>query len=504
MDSGIPRDQISGMAGPEDGVTFPTWRSVPDPVGILAAAALVALSILFGHGLKATLPTESLHLVCLVAVLVSAVAFGFWSGLIAAALAFLGYNFFFVEPLHTLSVARPEDMISLGAFLLAAGLTGFLAGRMREEAAAVRHRAELLEAVSAFTADLANAATREAIETTALRHLARAVRGEAVLLRLDAAPRLVVAETVPAGVRLGSPDMQIADRAMRYGLAQPATAPGWEGSRFAFHPLPPDAVLALAAGPGGRGHARAREQAVASILDQARRAIERLALARSAAESREQAEREAQRAALLASLSHDLRTPLATILGSVTSLRQLDATLAPDARADLLLAIEEEAGRLSRYVANLLHMTRLRSGLAPRLDWVDPADVAHAAVRRARDAFPGRSIIMESEGDIPLLRTDGMLLEQALFNLIDNAVKASAADGTVRLLASVEAGTVVIAVTDHGPGFPDHAAEPRAGLGLTICRGIAAVLGGSLTIVSPVRDGRGTTVRLALPITEAA
>lgn len=500
------------MADPEDGVTLPVWRSVPDPLGVVAAIALVAASILFGHGLKTTLPTESLHLICLVAVLISAVAFGFWSGLIAAALAFLGYNFFFVEPLHTLSVARPEDMIALGVFLLAAGLTGFLAGRMREEAAAARHRAELLEAVSAFTADLAAAATQEMIEVTALRHLARAVNGEAALLRPDGAlggvhadNRLIVAETVPPGLQIESVDMQTADRAIRYGTAQPATARGWEGSRFSFHPLHHDAVLALVADPGGRFRTRACEQAITAILDQAERAIERLTLARAAAEARDRAEREAQRAALLASLSHDLRTPLATILGSVTSLRQLDATLAPDARADLLLAIEEEAGRLSRYVANLLHMTRLRSGLLPRLDWIDPTDVAHAAVRRARAAFPGRSIVTGSDGEIPLLRTDAMLLEQALFNLIDNAVKFSAADEPVRLLASVADGAVAITVTDQGPGIPpSHDPPSGAGLGLTICRGITAVLGGSLTIISPVQHGQGTMVRLAIPIATAA
>lgn len=496
----------------------PTWRSVPNPTGIAAACGLAMGAILLGHGLKAILPTESVHLIALLAVLVSAIAFGFWPGLIAAGLAFLGYNFFFVEPLYTLSVARLEDAIALGVFLLVAGLTGSLAGRLRDVSAAARDRARLLDSLSALSNELAGQASRDAIEAMTIDHLARTADGDVVLLREeDGRPTLV--RSVPPSIRLEAVDLHAADRAMRYHATQPATAQGWEGSRFTFHPFHAEGetptTLGIAERRQGR-RSRERDIAMTAIVQQGKRALEQQALSRSAAEARATADRESLRAALLSSLSHDLRTPLATILGSVTTLRQMDASLSQDARADLLLAIEEETGRLSRYVANLLHMTRLQSGPAPRLDWIDPVDLTHGTVRRARSLFPGRVILMRAGDAIPLVRTDGSLLDQALFNLLDNAIKFSPSASPVHVGIDAARGNVSFAVTDHGAGIPPQdrdrvplpfergatAVAGGTGLGLTICNGIAQALGGTLRIDSPVMDGHGTCVTIILPVDE--
>ncbi|MGE0420438.1 MAG: DUF4118 domain-containing protein, partial [Acetobacteraceae bacterium] len=232
--------QITAMAeSPETrgfGLPPPTWRAAPGPAGIAAACVLVAAAILLSLGLKPALTAEIPQLIALLAVLVSAIAFGFWPGLIAAGLAFLGYNFFFVEPIHTLSVARPDDAIALAVFVLVAGLTGSLAGRLRDMSAAARHRARLLEALSAFSNDLAGLTTREAIETITLDRLARATGADIVLLREEAG-RPVMVRSTPEGVGLEAADLHAANRAMRYRTAQPATAQGWEGSRFTFHPF---------------------------------------------------------------------------------------------------------------------------------------------------------------------------------------------------------------------------------------------------------------------------
>jgi two-component system sensor histidine kinase KdpD len=497
------------------------WRSMPSAIGLVASLVFVGATVLLGHLLHETLPPASHSLIFLTAVVLSAVGFGFWAGLFAAALAFLAYNFFFVEPVHTLSVARPEDILALSVFLLVAALIGLLAGRMREEAMAAYHRAATLELLSAFSEASSRADAVDAVEGAMVGHLRRIDDGRVVLLRVQD-DRLAIVRTEPADVVLRPMDFHAADRAQRYGAVEPATAAGWEGSQFSFHPVMVGgavrAVIGIERGSNNRRFAHENDRVVASILRHGAVAIERLVLARTAQEAREKADRESLRSALLTSLSHDLRTPLATILGSVTSLRQLGETLPAEARADLLLAIEEETGRLSRYVSNLLHMTRLQSGLDPRLDWIDPADVTHGAVERARSAYPGRDIAFRVVGAVPLIHCDAALLEQALVNIIDNAVKFSPLGMAVEVLVTTAGKSVRIGVTDRGEGIsePDRdrifetfyrgsaTKVPGTGLGLTICKGIVQALGGAIRAESPVEDGHGTTVLVDLPAPEPA
>ncbi len=512
------------MAGNTDTVlprlTLPTWRSVPRPSGIAATVPVIGGAILLGQWLHGVLPPANLSLVFLTAVLACAVWFGFWAGLVAAALAFLGYNFFFVEPLYTLLVTRPEDALALAVFLLAAALTGFLAGRMREAAQAARHRAAMLELLSAFSLDLGQASTIAGVEATMLTHLTQVEDSDIVLVRVENG-QVSVPRTMPAGLAVGAVDLQMAERAARYGSMQPATAQGWDGSRFSFHPLPliNDArdIVGIARRPSGRPFAIEAERATLSMVRQGAVAIERLVLAQAARDAREKADKEALRSALLTSLSHDLRTPLATILGSVTSLRQLGDALGADARADLLLAIEEETGRLGRYVANLLHMTRLQSGLDPHLEWIDPADAAQGAVRRARIAFPHRAIALAAPTPSPLIHSDASLFDLILFNLIENAVKFSPADKPVQVAITRQDDRLTVTVTDQGRGIAEQDRDrlfdaffrggdtvvPGTGLGLSICKGSVQALGGSIEAESPVTATGGTRMRVVLPTGDA-
>ncbi len=492
------------------------WRAAPRPAGIAAAVLLVGAAVAVCASLGSILPPASLSLLFLVVVLIAAVGFGFWTGLVAATLAFLAFNFFFVDPVLTFRVGRAEDVVALAVFVLVAGLTGLLAGRLREEADAARERASMLERLSALVSELGTAADVGAIEAAVARHLARIAGASAVILR-PRGDRLEIVAAAPGPVELVAADRQAAERAWRRGAAERAAAAGWDGSAFTFRPIVADGHVVAVSGvgrpPPGRHAPRDRERAVAAVLGQAQVAIEGASAAEQAAAARAAAEREALRAALLSSLSHDLRTPLATILGAVTSLRELADTLPAEARADLLAAIEEEAARLSRYVTNLLHMTRLQAGLEPSLDWVDPADVAHGAVERARRSFPERSIALAAVDPLPLLRSDAALLDQVLFNLVENAVKFSSADAPVEVAVTASGDGVRFSVTDAGPGIADaerarifdafvrgaDAGAPGTGLGLAICRGIVRTLGGAIDVVSPVAAGRGSTFRVDLP-----
>jgi two-component system sensor histidine kinase KdpD len=258
-----------------------------------------------------------------------------------------------------------------------------------------------------------------------------------------------------------------------------------------------------------------RERALNLILEQTAIAVDRALLVKDSVRTAALEENEKLRTTLLASLSHDLRTPLAAITGAVTTLRQFGETMAPAQRADLLASIEEEAARLTRFVANLLDMSRIEAGaLKPRRDFVDVAEVVRAAVERARKVFPDLRITISLARDLPMIRGDANLLEQVLFNLFDNAQKYGGGAGAL-VHARRLGGDAQITVTDEGPGvkpadlerifekfWQGGRADGRkagTGLGLSICRGLIEAMGGTIHAESPAARRRGTRLVIKLP-----
>lgn len=502
------------QAGPMNGSTpllsnTRGWAAAPTFSRVLRSGALLAAATLVTHLLQSVLPDASGLFLFFVAVLIGSVRYGFWIGIGSAIAAFALFNFLFVQPLYTFAVAKPDDLLILAGFLGVAGLTGFLAGRLREEANAATTRAAVLEVLSTFAADLAVATNPDAIEATLSHNASVLAMGPAILLH----PHLGHLAAHPA---LDATDMQAAERAFQRQLPQDSAQPGQKGGRFSFLPLVRASEVILVLGyhrlAADQADRSMREQAIEVICHQANLALERLRLARTAEDARISANRESLRAALLTSLSHDLRTPLATIIGAITSLRQLSDALTDEARDDLAMSIEQEARRLSHYVDNLLHMTRLQTGLDLNLAWVDVADIVRAAVERIGRAFPDARIDVNLP-ELPMLRLEAGLLEQALFNLLDNAVKFSPKGAGTTIMATADETEVALAITDEGPGislsaqseifkpfFRGDLHRPGTGLGLTISRGIVQSLGGTLTAKSPVRNDRGTTLIITFPL----
>lgn len=486
----------------------PGWPPAPRLGGALATLALIGGTALLAHlllrvlpGGAVAVPDASLPLFFLSAVLVAAVAFGFWAGMIAAFSGFATLNYLFTPPLYTFHIAAPQDLFTLLVFLLVAGLAGLLAGRLHDRAEAARARAEALAVLGALSAELANAPDAAAAQDVALRHLAELCKGPAFALRLDEG-RPQLARVFGLTQELDAADLAGADRCLRLGRAEPPTAAGWPGSRFGFLPvLAGEAPLALGHGALTGPEGPRRALAIAALAEQLRLALQRLEFADHARAERLRAEAEATRSAVLTSISHDLRTPLATILGAASALRELDGALDPAARTDLLRAIEQEAGRMNGHVTNLLHLTRLELSAQARRDWVDLADIAGAAVARARRSFPGGDLRLEPAPEVPMIRAEGGLLEQAVFNLIDNALHHGR--GPVTLRVSAGPGQVMLEVADQGEGPPEpilnwlegpalRPAPGQRGLGLAVAKAIARHLGGSLT-------WQGGAFRLGLP-----
>jgi two-component system sensor histidine kinase KdpD len=488
----------------------------PSLPGLAMVLAVLVATIALAHLLREWLPEQSLMLLFLLAVLLVSISRGFWTGLLTSLAAFLTFNFFFVEPLLTFRVSRPEDALSLAVLLVAGAATGFLAGRMRDEAATARARETVLARLAHFSEALNQLRLISEVKQSVLDHLTAVEGAHAVILE-PREGKLEVCLLTPPGQVLSPEEEEAAVRTFRRGSGQSRALREMGGSRYDFVNLGAGlGVVGYRPGPSERRLGELTDQLCRTIVQQGALAIERIKLAEAAREAEARATQERLRSTLLSSLSHDLRTPLATILGGTTSLRELGEALTPAGRLELLEAIEQETRRLSSYVGNLLDLTRLRSGLDIRRISVDVQEVAHGAANRVRQAYPGRTINLHTSGPEAIVRADAALLEQALFNLLDNALKFSPPETAVDLDVACQPLTVVVSVIDSGsgiaPGDLDRIFEPffrskeagtgGTGLGLTIARSIAELHGGTLKAESPRPTGAGTIMRLALPRAE--
>ena len=514
---------VTGSAGPRRFV----WPMLPGldhlAAGLLLAGASVTVSVLVGELLVQWLALPNVSMVFLTAVLSCAVVYGQASAIAAALLSFLAYNFFFIEPVYSFTVAQPHELLALLMFLLVAILTGGLAGRVREQSIATERRATAITALYDFSRKLSAAPQLDDVLWAVSVQTASAVKGASVIL-LPEGDALAIKSGFPPEDTLGPGEWAAARRTWRFG-----DITGWRShtlpnAQYQFHPLktPRGTIGVIGLQPQ---NARAAlpaetERALAALIDQSAIAIERTLLVDETMKAQALADSERLRSALLSSLSHDLRTPLASILGSVTSLRTFRNELSGGERDDLLAAIEEEARRLSRFVSNLLDMTRLEAGAVEiKRDWVDIGDCVRAAAGRGRKSFPGREVAITVEPQLPAVRGDAALLEQLIFNLLDNANKYSPSGTPTAVHARRDGENVVITVRDQGEGIPNEDLErvfekfyrgrrgdgraAGTGLGLAIGRGIVTAMGGTIRAESPVKDGRGTRLVVRLPFERA-
>jgi two-component system sensor histidine kinase KdpD len=501
----------------------PTVKWQRPKIGALLAGSIVttgsvALAVVVGSVATHWLNLPNVSMIFLAAVLLSAITYGVWAAILASALSFLAYNFFFIEPVYTFTIAEPHEFFALVIFLLVAVLTGGLAGRARQQSDALRSRISTTQALYDFSRKLTGTAKLDDVLWVVAAQVASAVKGQTIIL-LAEGTELSIRAAYPPEDTLGTGEWAAARWAFERGEIAGRRSGTLPNVQYQFRPIRTARGILGAIGiePGKKTDLSADdERAVEALLDQASVAIERTLLVDEAAQAAAAAESDRLRAALLSSISHDLRTPLASILGSVTSLRQLGEQLPPEAREDLLAAIEEEAGRLARFVSNLLDMTRLESGaLDIKRDWVDVGDAVRGAAARARKSFPKRELAVTIASGLPLVRGDTSLLEQIVFNLLDNADKYAEPGRPTSIAVTAGEGDVVIRVTDQGPGIPPADLErifdkfhrvqsgdgraPGTGLGLAICRGIVQAMDGTIRAESPVAAGRGARIVVRLP-----
>ena len=492
-------------------------------ISIGAAFLSVAIATGMAHVLEKWLRLPNLSMMFIIPVIFCAAQIGLWASIAASVLSFLAYDFFFVEPRYEFTISEPHEFFSLIVFLVVAVITAMLASRAREHSLGMGTRVQAAQSMFEFSRKLSGAAKLDDVVWVAAVHAQRALDARCVVLLRPDEGELSICAAWPPVDELDAGEASAA----RWALEKAESA-GWKTGtlpnvRFQFRPLitPRGVVGVCGIEPKlAKDPLSAQDGSMlTSILEQTAIAIDRSLLVSDSVKAAALEENEKLRTMLLASLSHDLRTPLASITGAVTSLLQLgDKIPAPD-RRDLLVSIEEEAGRLSRFVANLLDMSRIESGaLAPRRDLVDVADVVRGAVARSRKVFPGQEISLSVARDLPLIRGDANLLGQVLFNILDNAHKYGN-DAGATIHARREGQDVVITVTDEGPGVkpadldrifekfyrggrPDGR-KAGTGLGLSICRGLVEAMGGTIIAQSPAIRRRGTRIVVRFPVPEA-
>lgn len=486
------------------------------PASYLWATAAVAAATAAALGVDAVLPVSSLSAVFLLAVLVVATRCGLWPSLFASLLSFGVYNFFFTEPFHTLMVSSQDDILALFLFLIAAVFTGNLAGRLRQQVMAQRAVTRRTANLYEFSRRIASAASLEDVVWAAVHHVASTLRCRALVLTPDSARRLAIVGGYPPEDRLDAKDRAAAEWAWDHD--EPA---GWGSDT-----LPTSAWLFLPLKAGGKAVgllgvafedrttlAPDERRLLDALVDQVAMAVERTRLVADLEETRFLSETERLRGALLSSVSHDLRTPLVSIIGAASTLAESDAALGPDGRRQMAEAIREEGERLNRFVQNLLDMTRLGYGaLRPALDWIDLREVVGRAIRQLGAVLRQHRIVVEMPSTIGTIRGDAVLLEQVMANLLDNAAKYAPLNSTITVAAHREAAELVIETRDAGPGIPEADRErvfdmfyrvragdgQRAGtgLGLAICRGIVEAHGGRIAVDQAPEGGARIVIRL--------
>jgi two-component system sensor histidine kinase KdpD len=479
----------------------------------LAVAATAAAEHLLGY--------QDPSLIFITAVMFVAVRTRMTVSAYAAVLCFLSYNFFFIQPRYTFYISARQGVLTVAMFLVAALICGRLANRLRAQVLLLRAAHARRAALQDLGRRLMAAADEDEAVQATTQVLRDTLDAEVLLLVVDEDSGRLPLPMDASGTPRFDPSLQAAIDRCWASLLSGTEAPADLDAGLSWHCLP----IALRQRPLGVACLRfpaplpqllpELAQLAEAMLRDLAQALARARLVRQLEATRVQAESERLRAALLSSVSHDLRSPLSTIIGSAESLSLYRDQLSREDQVALAQDIVSEGRRLDRYIQNLLDMTRVGQGaLALEREWIGLDEIAGALLARLRDSHPSLAVRLELPDPPPLLFVHPALFEQALFNVLDNAAKFSPPREPVTMRAVREDGTLRIDVVDRGPGIPEadrrriferfYSGErgdrgpPGTGLGLTICQAIIAAHGGEIVALAG-DDGRGTTLRVRLP-----
>jgi two-component system sensor histidine kinase KdpD len=494
------------------------WRRPHSWRPYLYGFGLVVLVSLAGQPIRATIEPTNLVMFYLLAVVVAAIRWGRGPSVLVALLSVLAFDFFMVPPRLTLAVSDAQYLLTFVGLFVVGLVISTLAVREREQIEASRRRERYTAALYTLSRDLARTVETKDILQAAIRHMGELFGCETGIYLAEGDLLELRACTVGFPLRPDGP--QVANWVFRHGQIAGQGTNTLADTEARYLPLRTAqgilGVLAVRLPDQDQALTPEQERLLEALLSQIALAIEATQLAEKAQQAQLLHETERLQRALLNSISHDLRTPLASITGALSSLRDDARFLDEAARSDLVLTACEEADRLNRLVGNLLNMSRLEAGaMNMAQEECDIQDLVGVALNQMTNRLRGREVRVDVPGDLPPVLVDLVFTAQALVNLIDNALKYSPADTPVEITARPANGQVVIEVGDRGTGIPPDELDfvfekffrgsrqsdtSGTGLGLAISKGIVELHGG--TVVARNRPGGGTLVSFTLPVAE--
>lgn len=486
--------------------------------GYAAAVAVLAGCTLVGFPLTEVLSPVNLTMLYLAGVVFIATRYGRGPSVVAAILAPLLFNFFFTQPYYTLAIHDPQYLITFLVLVVTAVVISGLTQRVRQQSEAARARYLRTAALYFMSRQLAAAADAASLARGVVRHVADVFQGAAAVLLPDANDALTV-----AGRHGEFPQHESNESAAARWVFDHQKWAGWSTDTL---PAAQAIYLPLVASGrslgvlGLRPHDRSRalepdqRHMLETFATQLAIALERAAFAAQAETATRQAETERVRSALLSCVSHDLRTPLATIAGAASTLLDDTAGVSADTRRELLQSVANGAGRLNQLVGKLLEMTRLESaGFRLQRDWYPLDELVGSALRRLSAVLREHRIEAVIPDDLPLFYVDGVLIDEVLANLLENAARYAPRGSEITLRGTAAGDHVLVEVLDRGPGVePGSEAEifrrfvrrrpatDRAGtgLGLAICAAVVRLHHGEIGVEN--RAGGGARFWFTIPL----
>ena len=488
------------------------WPQYAITLGVVVASTLISLVLSQWVGYRA------IALLYLFVISVLALFTGRGPVLVAAAVSAVLWDFLFIPPRFTFLISTLEDLLMFAMYFIVALITGTLTSRLRAQERAVRRREERASAMYTLAREVASAVTMDDVLATAVKQIGQAFNADICFLLSQLGDQLHSEPHHASTFTLTEKESSVA--LMAYEKERPTgrftdTLPSAEAQ---YLPLRAPSGVVGVMGVRTRDKQRPtldQQTLLETFARQVALAIERERLDEASEHSRVVIESERLYKTLLSSVSHELRTPLAAISGAASSLLEPKTGGNPETRKLLISEIQQGADRLNRVVENLLDMTRLESGrIKLNLEWCDVNDLLNVAVNRVKGDLESHELILDLAPDLPLIRADFVLLEQALVNLLHNAAIHTPSGTRVRVTSQVDGHEVLMIVADRGPGLPPadlgrvfdkfyrapNAPPGGTGLGLSITRGLVEAQGGRIKAEN--RSNGGARFIIHFPILE--